>query len=132
MVGPSSSRSGSTTWCWARPSLGRRRCGTAATSATSPAGRSTTPTGRRSSGCCATSGSRRLERMPYFTGTAELNAMVARVAPDVLALLADGVPRPKAAIVAALADRHAADDVRLTLVRLAVTGRVVETGGGYR
>jgi hypothetical protein len=45
-----------------------------------------------------------------FTGTAELNAMVARVAPDVLALLADGVPRPEAAIVAALAGRHPADE----------------------
>ena len=42
-----------------------------------------------------------------LTGTAELNAMIERVAPDILALLADGVPRTKAAIVAALAGRHA-------------------------
>jgi hypothetical protein len=69
--------------------------------------------------------------MPAFTGSAELNAMAARVAPDVLELLADGVPRPEAAIVAALAGRHPADEVGLTLVRLAVTGRVVETGGRY-
>jgi hypothetical protein len=33
-----------------------------------------------------------------LAGTAELNAMIERVAPDVLELLADGVPRPKAAI----------------------------------
>jgi hypothetical protein len=66
-----------------------------------------------------------------FTGTAELNAMIERVAPDVLGLLADGVPRTKAAVVAALAGRHSADDVVLALVRLAVTGRVVETNGRY-
>jgi len=66
-----------------------------------------------------------------FTGSAELNAMVARVAPDVLGLLADDVPRTKAAIVAALAGRHAAEDVDLALVRLAVTGRLVEAGGRY-
>src|SRR3954468_7835462 len=40
-----------------------------------------------------------------FTGSAEINAMVARVAPAVLALLADGTPRSKAAIVEALAGR---------------------------
>jgi hypothetical protein len=39
---------------------------------------------------------------------------------------------PKAAIVKALAGRHAEDDVELTLVRLAVTGRVEEIGGKYR
>ena len=69
--------------------------------------------------------------MPYFTSTAELNAMVARVAPTILELLADGTPRTKAAVVAALAGRHAAEDVGLALVRLAVTGRLVEAGGRY-
>ena len=64
-------------------------------------------------------------------GSAELNAMIEHVAPDILALLADGVPRPKAAIVAALADRHAGEDVALALIRLAVTERVEETGGKY-
>ena len=69
---------------------------------------------------------------PYELASSEaINAMIERVAPDILALLADGVPRRKAAIVAALAGRHAADDVELTLIRLAVTGRVVETGGKY-
>ena len=66
-----------------------------------------------------------------FTGSAELNAMIERVAPDILALLADGVPRPKAAIVAALAGRHAGEDVALALVRLAVTGEVEQDGGRY-
>ena len=66
-----------------------------------------------------------------FTGTAELNAMIERVAPDILALLADGVPRTKAAIVKALAGRHAEDEVELALVRLAVAERVIETGGNY-
>ena len=66
-----------------------------------------------------------------FTGSADIDAIVARVAPAVLGLLADRVPRPKAAIVAALAGRHAGDDVALTLIRLAVTGQVVETGGKY-
>jgi hypothetical protein len=66
-----------------------------------------------------------------LTGRFELNAMIERVAPDVLGLLADGTPRRKAAIVAALAGRHGGDDVALTLVRLSVTGQVEETGGRY-
>ena len=65
------------------------------------------------------------------TGSDELNASIARTAPAVLALLADGVPRNEKAIVAALADRHPKDEVQRTLMRLAVTDRVVETGGKY-
>jgi hypothetical protein len=49
--------------------------------------------------------------------------------PDVLALLGDGVPRSRGTIVAALADRHAKQDIRRTLMRLAVTERLVETDG---
>jgi hypothetical protein len=64
-------------------------------------------------------------------GSAEIAAMVARTAPAVLDLLGDGVPRTRAAIVTALAGRHAKDDVVRTLMRLAVTGRVDETGGRY-
>ena len=64
-------------------------------------------------------------------GSAEIAAAVARTAPAVLDLLADGVPRRRAAIVASLAGRHAKDDVVRTLMRLAVTGRLVETGGKY-
>ena len=57
--------------------------------------------------------------------------MVERITPDVLALLGEGVPRPEAAIVAALADRHPKDDIRRTLMRLAVTEQLVETGGKH-
>jgi hypothetical protein len=57
--------------------------------------------------------------------------MVVRIAPAVLELLADGVPRSRAAIVAALTGRHAKEDVVRTLMRLAVTGRVDESGGRY-
>ena len=66
-----------------------------------------------------------------MTGTAELNAMIERVAPDILALLADGVPRNKGAIIEALAGRHERQDVTSTLIRLAVTEKVVESGGKY-
>ena len=68
---------------------------------------------------------------PFMTGTAELNAMIERVAPTILELLADGVPRSKPAIVEALAGRHGKQDVAHALIRLAVTGRVIETGGRY-
>jgi hypothetical protein len=63
--------------------------------------------------------------------SADINAVIAHVAPDVLALLSDSVPRSKTTIVTALADRHAKDDVRRTLMRLAVTEQLVETGGKY-
>ena len=69
---------------------------------------------------------------PYErAGSEAINAMVARTAPAVLELLADGVPRSKPAIVEALAGRHARDDVVHTLIRLAVTGQVDEAGGKY-
>jgi hypothetical protein len=63
--------------------------------------------------------------------SADIEVMVARVAPAVLALLGDGVPRSRRAIVAALADRHPRDGVARTLMRLAVTGRLAEAGGKY-
>jgi hypothetical protein len=62
-----------------------------------------------------------------FWSSADLDALLARVTPDVLALLGDGVPRSRATIVAALADRHPKDEVRRTLMRLAVTEQLVET-----
>ena len=69
---------------------------------------------------------------PYErAGSAEINATVERVAPAILELLADGVPRTKAAVVEALAGRHDKQDVVHALIRLAVTGRVEETGGRY-
>ena len=63
--------------------------------------------------------------------SADFDAVIARVTPDMLALLGDGMPRSRAAIVAALADRHPKDDVRRTLMRLAVTEQLVEKGGRY-
>jgi hypothetical protein len=66
-----------------------------------------------------------------ITGTDELNAMVARVSPAILELLADGMPRSKHAIVGALAARHDKQDLVHALVRLAVIGQVKETAGKY-
>ena len=63
--------------------------------------------------------------------SADTHAMVAEVSPAILALLADGVPRSRHAILAALAGRHPRDDVRRTLMRLAVLEQLVETGGQY-
>ena len=65
------------------------------------------------------------------TGSDALNAAIARTTPAVLALLADGVPRNKRAILAALADRHPKDEVKRTLMRLAVTDRLAEHGGKF-
>jgi hypothetical protein len=65
------------------------------------------------------------------TSSADINAAIARVTPDVLALLADGVLRSRAAIVAALADRHPKDEVILTLMRLDVLGQLDLQGSRY-
>jgi hypothetical protein len=73
-----------------------------------------------------------LTRMPIRNASsADTDAMVAEVAPAILALLADGVPRSRQAIIAALAGRHPKDDVRRTLMRLAVTERLVEQSRKY-
>ena len=64
-------------------------------------------------------------------GSAEINAMIERVAPSILELLADGVPRSKPAIVEALAKRHDKQDVVHALIRLAVTGQVEEVDRKY-
>ena len=74
-----------------------------------------------------------LRGMPKpLISSADTDAMIDRVAPAILALLGDGVPRPKRAIVAALADRHPKDEVIRTLMRLAVTDRLAQLGGRYR
>jgi hypothetical protein len=65
------------------------------------------------------------------TSSVELDAQIERTAPAVLALLADGTPRSKRAIITALADRHGKDEVRRTLMRLAVTDRLTERGGKF-
>jgi hypothetical protein len=70
-------------------------------------------------------------RTPSLSGSAEIDAMVARTAPAVLELLGDGTPRPKSAIVTALADRHPKEDIVRTLMRLAVTGQLLESEHKY-
>ena len=67
-----------------------------------------------------------------FTSSDDTNAMIARTAPAVLALLGDGLARNKKAIVAALAERHAKDEVVRTLMRLTVTGQVADVDHKYR
>jgi len=66
-----------------------------------------------------------------YPSSADTDAMVERVAPAILELLADGVPRSKRVIAAELAGRHPKDEVQAALMRLAVTDRVAETGGKY-
>ena len=70
-------------------------------------------------------------RTSRLSGSAEIEAMVARTAPAILELLGDGTPRPRSAIITALADRHPKEDVVRTLMRLAVTGQLNETGRKY-
>jgi hypothetical protein len=60
-----------------------------------------------------------------------LEAVLARTMPVVLALLADGVPRSKRAIVTALADCHGRKEVGYAVMRLSVTGRIVEQNGRF-
>jgi hypothetical protein len=48
--------------------------------------------------------------------SADFNAVIARITPDVLTLLGDGVPRTRGAILAALAGRHPRDDIKRTLM----------------
>lgn len=60
-----------------------------------------------------------------------LEAMLARMMPVILALLADGVPRSRRAIVAALADRHDRKEVGYAVMRLSVTGRIVDHQGRF-
>jgi hypothetical protein len=61
----------------------------------------------------------------------DLEEVLARITPAVLALLQDGVPRSRRAIVAALADLYPRQDVTRTVMRLAFTGRLVAIGQKY-
>jgi hypothetical protein len=76
-------------------------------------------------------GARAIADQPRSAGSGELEAAIARTALAVLNLLADGTPRSKRAIVAALADRLPKEDVKRALMRLAVTGRLAERGGRF-
>ena len=66
-----------------------------------------------------------------FAGSADVHALIDRVAPSVLALLADGVPRTRGVIVRPLAKRHGAEAVALALIRLSVTGELEQAGSKY-
>ena len=46
-----------------------------------------------------------------YTSSADTHAMVARIAPNILELLGDGIPRSRRAFVAALADRYPKEEV---------------------
>jgi hypothetical protein len=70
-------------------------------------------------------------RTSPLSGSAEIDAMVARTAPAILELLRDGTNRSKSTIIAALASRHPKEDVTRTLMRLAVTGQLVEAERKY-
>ena len=68
---------------------------------------------------------------PRYTSSADIHAMVARIAPSILELLGDGIPRSRRAFVAALTDRYPKEEVELTLMRLAVTGQILAVSGKY-
>jgi hypothetical protein len=68
----------------------------------------------------------------HYSSSDETHAMVARVTPAILELLGDGLPRSRHDIVGALAGQHAKDEVVRTLMRLAVTGQLVEAERKYR
>ena len=70
-------------------------------------------------------------RSSHLASSADLHAAVAHVTSDVLALLGDGWFRAKRTILAALADRHPKNGVKRTLMRLAVTERLVEKDGKH-
>lgn len=57
--------------------------------------------------------------------------MIARITPSILELLGDGILRSRKTIIAALAERHAKDEVERTLMRLAVTGELVDIDRKY-
>ena len=65
------------------------------------------------------------------SGSAEIDAMVARTTPAILELLGDGTPRPRSAIITAVADRYPREDVVRTLMRLTVTEKLVEANRKY-
>jgi hypothetical protein len=69
--------------------------------------------------------------MPSRSSFADINAVIAQVTPDIVALLGDSVPRSRGTILTALADRHPREDVRRTLMRLAVLGQLAMRGSRY-
>ena len=66
-----------------------------------------------------------------YTSSDDTHAMVVRIAPSILELLGDDIPRHKRTIIAALAEQHEKDEVVRTLMRLAVIGQVVDVDRKY-
>ena len=66
-----------------------------------------------------------------YTSSDDTHAMVARIAPSILELLRDGIPRGRRALFAALADRYSKGEVVRILMRLAVTGQVIDADHKY-
>ncbi len=73
----------------------------------------------------------RSSRTAALSGSAEIEAMVARTAPAVLELLRDGAPRARSVIITALVDRYPREDLIRTLMRLTVTEKLVEANRKY-
>ena len=69
--------------------------------------------------------------LPRHISSDDTHAMVARIAPAILKLLSDGLPRSRNEMVEALAPQHAKDEVTRTIMRLSVTGRLVQTKNKY-
>ena len=73
-----------------------------------------------------------MNRMPdRYPSSADTHAMIARIAPSILELLRGGIPRSRRAFVAALADRYSKGEVVRILMRLAVTGQVIDADHKY-
>jgi hypothetical protein len=70
-------------------------------------------------------------KTPRLPSSADRNAAIERVEDDVLTLVADDVPRSKDEIIAALGARHRRNDIKRTIVRLAVSGQLDVLGGKY-
>lgn len=61
----------------------------------------------------------------------DTHVMVARIAPAILQLLSDGMPRSRKEMVEALAPQHAKDEVTRTIMRLSVIGQLVQIKNKY-
>jgi hypothetical protein len=61
----------------------------------------------------------------------ELDALVNRTAPLIESLLGDGVPRTKRMIIASLNPILDKREVARTIMRMSITGRLVEVGSKY-
>ena len=70
-------------------------------------------------------------RSPHTPASGIARCHRAPSTPAILDLLSDGTPRSKSTIIAALANGYPREDVVRTLMRLAVTGQLVEIERKY-